>query len=87
MFGHYTNSYNIAFTGDLDDGDELGAVRVQPLKKAKVRHPVYYDFNGEDHEMDEQSENEDDPDDELDNIGMNALSIYFRLYILYIIIW
>jgi hypothetical protein len=37
--------------------------------------------------MDEQSENEDDPDDELDDIGMNALPIYFRLYVLYIIIW
>jgi hypothetical protein len=71
MFGHYTDSYNIAFTGDLDDDDdELDAVQVHPLKKAKVRHPIYYDFNGEDHEMDEQSENEDDPDDELDDIHL-----------------
>jgi hypothetical protein len=38
---------------------------------------VYYDFNGEDHDMDEQSENEDGPDDELDDIGMKTLSIYF----------
>jgi hypothetical protein len=36
MFGLYTDSYNIVFTGDLDDGDELGVVQVQPLKKAKV---------------------------------------------------
>jgi hypothetical protein len=82
IFGHYTDLYNITFIGDFDDRDELGAVQVQPLKKAKVQHPVYYDFNREDHEMDEQSEHEDDPDDELDDIGMNALSIYFRLYIL-----
>jgi hypothetical protein len=87
MFEQYTDSYNIIFTGDLDDGDELGAVQVQPVKKAKVRHPVYYDFNGKDHEMDEQSENEDNLDDELEDIVMNELSIYFRLYILYIIIW
>jgi hypothetical protein len=78
--------YNIAFIGDLDDGDELGAVQVQPLKKAKARHLVYYDFNGEDHEIDEQSENEDDPDNELDDIGMNALSIYFR-YIFYMLLY
>ncbi|RLN34972.1 hypothetical protein C2845_PM03G20640 [Panicum miliaceum] len=49
--------------GELDDGDKLGAVQVQPLKKAKVRHPVYYNFSGEDHEMDKESENGDDPDD------------------------
>jgi hypothetical protein len=34
MFGHYIDFYNIAFTGDLGDGDELSAVQVQPLKKA-----------------------------------------------------
>jgi hypothetical protein len=42
------------------------------------RHSVYYDFNGEDHDIIEQSENKDVPDDELDDIGMNALPIYFK---------
>jgi hypothetical protein len=35
--------------------------------------------------MDEQSDNEDNPDDELDDIGMNALCIYIRLYVIYYI--
>ncbi|RLN28890.1 structural maintenance of chromosomes protein 3 [Panicum miliaceum] len=55
---------------DLAD-EESGAVQLQPLKKAKHRYSVYYDFNGEDHDMDEQSENEDSPDDELDDIVEN----------------
>jgi hypothetical protein len=70
--------YNILFTGDFVDGDESEAVSVQPLKMEKQRHSVYYDFNGEDHDIIEQSENEDGPDDELDDIGMNALPIYFK---------
>jgi len=46
-----------------------GAVQLQPLKKSKHRHPVYYDFNGEDHDMEEDSREEDGPDDDLDDIA------------------
>ena len=49
---------------------------MQPPKKGKHRHSVYYNFNGEDHDMDEQSGDEDDPNDELDDVGLNTLSIY-----------
>jgi hypothetical protein len=49
---------------------------VKPLKKAKQRHLVYYDFNGEDHDMDKQSENNDGHEDELDNIGMNTIHLF-----------
>jgi len=56
------------------------------LKKGKHQHSVYYNFNGEDHDMDEQSGDEDDPNDELDDIGMNTLSIYcFILCIIHVL--
>ena len=51
------------------------------LKKGKHQHSVYYNFNGEDHDMDEQSGDEDDPNDELDDIGMNTFHLLF--YIMY----
>ena len=59
---------------------------MQPSKKGKHRHLVYYNFEGEDHDMDEQSGDEDDPNDELDDIGMNTLSIYcFILCIIHVL--
>ena len=75
----------ISFTDDLSD-EESGAIQLQPPRKGKHRHSVYYDFNGEDHDMDEQSGDEDDPNDELDDIGMNTLSIYcFILCIIHVL--
>ncbi|RLN09345.1 hypothetical protein C2845_PM11G15710 [Panicum miliaceum] len=73
---------------DLAD-EESGAVQLQPFKKAKQRHLVYYDFNGEDHGMDEQSENENGHDDELDDIAAGGSRrhvsareyYYFKLHI------
>jgi len=54
---------------DENVDEESGAVQLQPLKKSKHRHPMYYDFNGEDHDMEEDSGEEDGPDDDLDDIA------------------
>ena len=38
---------------------------------------MYYDFNGKDHDIEEDSGEEDGSDDELEDIGIKKFSTYF----------